>query len=412
MSIDPIAAIQSSSISSTDSISESRLFQPIRVGTSELSHRVVFAPLTRFRADKAHVPTDLHVEYYAQRASIPGTLLITEATFISASGAGADNIPGIWNDAQIAGWKKVVDAVHARKSTIYLQIWSLGRAADPSVLATLDEVKNPGGPYPYVSASNIPLSSRAATDPAPRPLTHEDIEEYIKQFGQAAKNAITAGFDGVEIHGAHGYLIDQFIQTNTNKREDQWGGDVKGRSKFALAVVDAVASAIGPEKTAIRFSPWSAYQDMRMSLPDTLETFSYLVRTIRNKYPTFSYLHAPEPRVSGVVDREPGKGESNDFLKDIWLNEGGKGHNRVYIAAGGYTAQSAALETEARDGVAVAFGRYFISNPDLVARIKKGIPFAPYNRDLFYAPETPLGYIDYEFADKGAELHHKLAGRS
>ncbi len=121
-------------------------------------------------------------------------------------------------------------------------------------------MKNPGGPYPYVSASNIPLSSRPTTDPAPRPLTHEEIEEYIKQYGQAAKNAITAGFDGVEINAVHGFLIDQFIQTNSNKREDQWGAGVKGRSKFALAVVDAVASAIGPEKTAVRFSPWSTFQ--------------------------------------------------------------------------------------------------------------------------------------------------------
>jgi len=187
---------------------------------------------------------------------------------------------------------------------------------------------------------------------------------------------------------------------------------VKGRCKFALAVIDAVASVIGPEKTAIRISPWSTFQDMRMSNADTLETFSYLVRTVRNKYPTFSYLHAPEPRVAGNLDRDPEKGESNDFLKDIWLNEGGKDHNRVYVAAGGYTAQSAVEETEARDGVAVAFGRYFIPNPDLVARIKKGIPFTPYDRALFYNAESPVGYIDYAFADKEAELHYQLAGRS
>jgi len=368
--------------------------------------------LTRFRADKAHVPTDLQVEYYAQRASVHGTHLVTEATFISAAAGGMDNVPGIWNDAQIAGWKKVVDAVHARKSTIYLQVWSIGRGGFADILAAVDDVKNPGGPYPYVSASNIPLSSRPATDPAPRPLTHKEIEDYIEQYGQAAKNAITAGFDGVEINAVHGFLIDQFIQTNSNKRQDQWGAGMKGRSKFPLAVVDAVASAIGPERTAVRFSPWSTFQDMRMSLPDTLETFSYLVRTIRNKYPTFSYLHVPEPRASGLLYRDPEKGESNDFLKDIWLNEGGKDHNRVYVAAGGYTVQSAVEETEARDGVVIAFGRHFLANPDLVARIKKGIPLTPYNRDLFYTPETPLGYIDYEFADKEAELHHQRAGRS
>lgn len=141
-----------------------------------------------------------------------------------------------------------------------MQIWALGRAGRPDVLATVNEVTNPGGPYPYVSASNIPLSQRPATDPAPRALSHDEILEYIEHFRQAAKNAVAAGFDGVEIHGAHGYLVDQFTQINTNKREDQWGGDLKARCKFALAVVDAVASAIGPEKTAIRLSPWSTFQ--------------------------------------------------------------------------------------------------------------------------------------------------------
>lgn len=155
---------------------------------------------------------------------------------------------------------QVTDAVHARQSSIYMQIWAVGRAAEPSVLATVDEVRNPGGPYPYVSASNIPLSDRPVTHPSPRSLTHEEILQYIDQYRQAAKNAIAAGFDGVEFHAAHGYLIDQFLQTNTNKREDQWGGDAEGRTKFALAVVDTVASAIGPEKTGIRVSPWSTYQ--------------------------------------------------------------------------------------------------------------------------------------------------------
>ncbi|KLO05514.1 hypothetical protein SCHPADRAFT_933585 [Schizopora paradoxa] len=148
---------------------------------------------------------------------------------------------------------------------------------------------------------------------------------------------------------------------------------------------------------------------MRMSDDDVFETFSYLVRSIRDKYPTFSYLHAPEPRVAGTGDRKEATGESNDFLKEIWLNEGDKKHSRVYIAAGGYTVPTALHETEARDNVLVAFGRYFSSNPDLVARIKKGIPFTPYNRHLFYIPEVATGYTDFDFADKEAELHHKLA---
>ncbi|KLO15203.1 NADH:flavin oxidoreductase/NADH oxidase [Schizopora paradoxa] len=405
--MDPVT----SAAKANDDVADSRLFQPLHVGSAQLAHRVVFAPLTRLRADKAHVPTDLQVEYYAQRASVPGTLLITEATYISASGGGVDNIPGVWSEAQVAGWKKVADAVHARQSTIFMQIWALGRAGRLDVLTKVDEVSNPGGPHPYVSASNVPLSSRPETDPAPRALTHEEIVQYIDLFRQAAKNAVAAGFDGVEIHGAHGYLVDQFTQTITNKRDDQWGGSLKARCKFALEVVDAVAGAIGPEKTAIRLSPWSTYQDMRMSYEDTIETFSYLVRSIRDKYPTFAYLHAPEPRVAGSADREPIEGESNNFLKDIWLTEGGKDHNRIHIAAGGYTAETAIQEAEARDKVAVAFGRYFIPNPDLVARIKRGIPFTPYDRSKFYIPESPIGYVDYEFADKEVETHHKLSGR-
>lgn len=150
--------------------------------------------------------------------------------------------------------------MHARGSFIYCQLWAIGRASIPGNISSTDQVKNPGGPYPYVSSSNLPLSTRPESDPAPRPLNDAEIREYIGLYAKAAENAVNAGFDGVEIHGAHGYLIDQFTQTNSNKREDGWGGSVEGRCKFALAVVDAVAAAIGAERTAIRLSPWSNFQ--------------------------------------------------------------------------------------------------------------------------------------------------------
>ncbi|KAL5532353.1 hypothetical protein ACEPAF_5923 [Sanghuangporus sanghuang] len=196
---------------------DAKLFRPIRVGNINLVHRIVMSPMTRFRADDAHVPTDIIVEYYAQRASVPGTLLITEATFIAARAGGYDSVPGIWNDEQVAGWKKVTDAVHAQGRTI------------------------------LVSSSNIPLPDKENAC-KPHPLTHEEILEYIDLFGQAAHNAVhRAGFDGVEVHSAHGYLIEQFLQDTSNKRTDQWGGSVEGRTRFVLEVVKKVVSMAGEE---------------------------------------------------------------------------------------------------------------------------------------------------------------------
>jgi NADPH2 dehydrogenase len=236
----------------------SKLFEPLQLGNVTLSHRVTLAPLTRFRANKAHVHSDLAVEYYSQRGrSIPGTLLITEATYIAARGGGADYVPGVWSDAQVEAWKKVADAVHKDGSYIFMQIWALGRAGYPNVLAAEDPN------LPYVSSSDVPLSNRPATDPAPRPLTIAEIKEYVQLFGEAAYNAVhRAGFDGVEIHGAHGYLVDQFLQDLCNKRVDEYGGSVENRSRFALEVVDEVVKRVGAERVGIRISPWSTFQGM------------------------------------------------------------------------------------------------------------------------------------------------------
>lgn len=238
-----------------------KLFQPIRVGNVTLAHRVVLAPLTRLRATDAHDPTDIMVDYYAQRASVPGTLLISEATFIAARAGGSNNVPGIWSSEQIEKWKEVADAVHARGSYIFMQIWALGRAANPDIIASPDSVSNPGGPYPYISASDIQLTNKPVP---PRALTDAEVKEYIELFGQAAKNAVFgAGFDGVEIHGAHGYLVDQFLQDVSNKRTDEWGGSVEKRSRFPLEVIKSIVNAVGEERTAIRLSPFSYFQGKR-----------------------------------------------------------------------------------------------------------------------------------------------------
>ncbi|KAL5505006.1 hypothetical protein ACEPAH_7669 [Sanghuangporus vaninii] len=384
--------------------SGAKLFQPIRVGNLNLSHRVVLAPLTRYRADAAHVPTDVMADYYAQRASVPGTLLITEATFIAAKAGGYEQVPGIWSDAQVEGWKKVVDAVHAQGSYIYLQLWAIGRAAVYNVITQPDSPRNPGGPHPYVSASNIPLSTKK-DNPSPRPLTYEEILEYIELYGQAAHNAVhRAGFDGVEIHGAHGYLIDQFIQDVSNKRTDQWGGNIENRTRFALEVIKKIVSVVGEERTGIRLSPFSTFQDMHMEHPQP--TFAYLVSRMREAYPHFSYIHVVEPRAAGSADRTPLAGESNDFLRAIWKSPSSEKNGSVYLSAGGYKPESALEDAEKTDDL-IVFGRFFISNPDLPARIKKGIPLTPYDRATFYTPGNPVGYIDHAFADKETEERYK-----
>ncbi|KAJ8595589.1 FMN-linked oxidoreductase [Rhizopogon salebrosus TDB-379] len=229
------------------------LFTPIKVGRMNLSHRIVLAPLTRFRAYDTHVPGPHAATYYAQRASVPGTLLITEATYISQAAGGMDFVPGIYTQEHVAGWKKVTDAVHEKKSFIFCQLWALGRAAFPDVLVKEDN-------SPLVSASQIPLSIRP--DSIPHALTESEIQTYIDAYVTAARNAMEAGFDGVEIHGANGYLIDQFLQEVSNTREDGWGGSVEKRARFAIEVVNAVVKEVGAERVGIRLSPWSPFQGM------------------------------------------------------------------------------------------------------------------------------------------------------
>ncbi|KAM5544293.1 hypothetical protein V8D89_001953 [Ganoderma adspersum] len=359
----------------------SKLFQPIKVGDVTLAHRIVCAPLTRFRANKHGVHGDLAVKYYAQRASFPGSLLISEATYIShkAEGSGP-NVPGVWNEDQIAGWKRVAEAVHAKGSYIYMQLWGLGRAARVGYLREQDP------DYAYVGASDIPLAGRPDI---PRPLTVDEIKEYIAAWAQAARNAVFgAGFDGVEIHGANGYLIDQFTQDTSNTRTDEYGGSIENRCRFALEVVGAVCEAIGESKTGLRLSPWSRFQDMRMT--DPIPTFSYLVSRLAKDHPNLAYLHIVNAGFFGDVDDEVISGESNNFIRKIW-------EPRPLVTAGGYTRKRA-LRVAEETGQLIAFGRPFISNPDLPLRLLKDIPLSKWNPTEFYTPEEARGYIDYPFA--------------
>lgn len=364
----------------------SKLFIPIKVGNIKLQHRVVLAPLTRFKASKTgHVPTlPLVKTYYEQRGSVPGTLLITEATLVAPQAGGYAYVPGIWNSDQIKAWKDVTDAVHAKGSYIFMQLWALGRAANPAVLA---EEGND-----YVSASDIPLTE-PARDP-PRPLTLSEIDDYVGYYAQAAKNAVLeAGFDGVEIHGANGYLIDQFMQDTSNKRTDDYGGSVENRSRFALRVVDAVVNAVGVQRTAVRISPWGRYQDMKME--DPKPQFSHFVKALKERHPDLAYLHAIQPpQIEGSVL----PGESNDFLRDIWAP-------KPYISAGDQTRETA-LEA-AEKGDIVAFGRTFLATPDLPYRLQHNIPANELDTARLYVkadvPGTEKGYTDYPFSEQFLE---------
>jgi len=365
-------------------MSQSNLFKPLKIGHLQLQNRVVLAPLTRFRADDAHVPLPFVADYYAQRGSVPGTLLISEASFIAPQAGGFPNAPGIWNEEQIKSWKHVTDAVHAKGSFIFLQLWALGRAANADVL------KAELGPDAQVkSSSDVPISGEGQA--VPTPLTEAEIHEYIGLYAQAAKNSIAAGFDGVEIHGANGYLVDQFTQDNANKRTDKWGGSVENRARFGIEVAKAVVNAVGAEKTGIRLSPYSPFQDMKMV--DPVPQFTYLSEELKKL--KLAYVHVVESRVHGASDAENPTEESLDFLVNLW------GKTSPVLLAGGFkpdTAKAAADSVYKDKDIAIVFGRYFISNPDLVFRIKEGIPLEPYDRNKFYNAKSEEGYITYPFS--------------
>ncbi|KFY74654.1 hypothetical protein V499_05317 [Pseudogymnoascus sp. VKM F-103] len=353
------------------------LSSPMRIGNSELKHRVVMAPLTRYRADENHVPLEMVVEYYAQRASVPGTLIITEATFIAPEAGGFSCAPGIYNDAQVQAWQKVTQAVHAQGSFIYCQLWALGRAAKADIL-------NAEG-YKVVSSSNIAMAKDAAV---PEPLDEDSIQAFIGYYASAARRAIEAGFDGVEIHGANGYLVDQFLQDKCNNRTDGWGGSIEKRARFGIEVAAAVSAAIGSQRVGYRVSPYSPFQGMKMD--DPVPQFSYLATALKKL--DIAYLHVVESRISGAGDIEGT--EQVDWLIDLW------GSGNAIILAGGFTSESAneAISKHIDKKIAIAFGRNFLANPDLPFRIAEKLKLNSYNRATFYVEQSPIGYTDYPFS--------------
>ncbi|KAM5541251.1 hypothetical protein V8D89_005180 [Ganoderma adspersum] len=360
------------------------LFTPIEIGEMKLAHRVVLAPLTRFRNDDAYVPTNLVLEYYTQRASVPGTFLITEATFVSPEASGMPNAPGIWNDAQIAAWKKVVEAVHAQGSYIYLQLWAMGRTARPDIL----HKEFPDAPF--VAPSPIALSTQAGL-PVPRELTKDEIKQYIHWHAAAAKNAVEgAGFDGVEVHGANGYLVDQFLQDVSNARTDEYGGSVENRARFALELMDALVDAVGASRAAIRLSPWSRLQDMRMT--DPVPQFTYLVEELVRRHPDLAYLHVITPGASVPGPAGPEDESQTHFIHKLWAP-------RPVITTGGYDRESG-LKVAEETGQVVGYGALFLANPDLPFRLRENLPLNTPDPSTYYTHLLAKGYTDYPFSEE------------
>jgi N-ethylmaleimide reductase len=366
------------------------LFSPLKVGPYQLAHRIVMAPLTRMRAARPSLaPRPLNADYYAQRAT-PEGLLIAEASPVAVTGFGNPGVPGIYTDAQVEGWRKVVDAVHAKGGRIFLQLWHVGRVSHSSF--------QPGGAPPVApSAVAISAEFKAMTADGklvpyetPRALETDEIPGIVAAFKQAATNAMEAGFDGVEIHGANGYLLEQFLQLRSNHRTDRYGGSIENRARLLLEVVQAAIEVWGASRVGVRLSPYGIANDS--GEPDPMPLYTNVVQALDPL--GLAYLHFIEPRSSGAGRAEvnwPNVPSAMVLFRPIW-----KG---VLIAAGGFSGEAAEAAIAQGHADAVAFGRIFISNPDLPRRLQHGFPLTPYNRATFYGGEE-AGYTDYPVYDE------------
>lgn len=353
---------------------KTNLFEPITINGLELKNRIVMAPMTRSRAI-GNIPNELMATYYRQRAS--AGLLITEGVAPSANGLGYARIPGLFNSEQIEGWKKTTRAVHEKGGKIFAQLMHTGRIAHPA---------NMGNDAEIVAPSAVPAKGEMWTDtlgmqphPTPRPMSVADIHQVVREFTQAAKNAMEAGFDGVEIHGANGYLLEQFLNPHVNARTDEYGGSVINRIRVVLDVVESVAHVIGKDKVGIRLSPYNIYNDMP-SYEETFDTYEVLTKEL-NKLGIL-YLH--------VVESSARKSEEGSRL----LSRMRESFDHIRMVNGGYSREQAEDTLEANGAHLVSFGSPFISNPDFLERIQKDLPLTPPDSSTFYSPDEK-GYTDY-----------------
>ncbi len=363
------------------------LFSPLSIGPYELSHRIVMAPLTRMRANQpGNVPSALNAEYYAQRAS-EGGLIISEGSQISRAGQGMPATPGIHTAEQIAGWKAVTDAVHCKGGKIFLQLWHVGRISHSS--------HQPDG-APPIAPSAIAAKGHAFTATferapfeTPQAIDIDLMPLLIDVYAQAAANAKQAGFDGVEIHGANGYLIEQFLQVRTNQRTDQYGGSIENRTRLLLEVVEAVSDVWGSDRVGVRLSPFGIANDSGED--DPLRLYGHVIRELDRL--NLAYLHLIEPRASGAGQAEvdhKNVPSAAELFRPAWSG--------TLIAAGNFRPETAEAALAAGHADAIAFGRLFIANPDLPERIRRGAPLNAYHRPTFYGGGAE-GYTDYPTLD-------------
>ncbi|OWJ96724.1 alkene reductase [Pseudomonas sp. A46] len=343
------------------------LFDPIKIGDLELANRIIMAPLTRCRADEGRVPNALMAEYYTQRAS--AGLIISEATAVTPMGVGYPDTPGIWSDEQVKGWSNITKAVHANGGKIVLQLWHVGRISDPSYL----DGEAPVAPSAIAARGHVSLLRPMRDYPVPRALETEELADIVEAYRIGAENAQAAGFDGVEIHAANGYLLDQFLQDSTNQRTDRYGGSLENRARLLLEVTDAVISVWGAGRVGVHLAPRADSHDMGDS--NRAETFGYVARELGKRGVAF------------ICAREKVADDSlTPQLKEAF---GG-----VFIANERFTREQANAWLAEGKADAVAFGIPFIANPDLPERLRLDAPLNEPRPELFYA-QGPVGYIDY-----------------
>jgi 2,4-dienoyl-CoA reductase-like NADH-dependent reductase (Old Yellow Enzyme family) len=344
------------------------LLDPINIGDWKLPNRLVMAPLTRCRAGEGRVPTDLMAEYYQQRAS--AGLILTEATSVDPMGVGYPDTPGIWSSEQVEGWKKVTKAVHEKGGRILLQLWHVGRISDPIYL----NGAQPVAPSAITPAGNVSLVRPIKSFVTPRALELNEIPGIIEAFRRGAENAMTAGFDGVELHGANGYLLDQFLPDSTNHRTDEYGGSIENRARLMLQATDAVIDVWGAGRVGMHLAPRCDIHDTGDS--DHLATFSYVARELGAR------------KIAFICAREAlGENRIGPELK--------KAFGGVYIANERFNFETGNQVIAAGEADAVAYGIPYIANPDLAERFREGAPLNPADSTTFYTGSGAVGYTDY-----------------